>query len=85
MCLVVDCRFSLLHKISHWYSLRVPRLALAGEQTSLPHFFKSGFRVWLSADKLCEFKKIFFFFFSSFFFAKSLLIWDYCFVFCTNP
>ena len=21
MCLVVDCRFSLLHEISHWYSL----------------------------------------------------------------
>ena len=32
---------------------RIPRIP--GEQTSLPHFFKSGFRVWLSADKLCEY------------------------------
>ena len=34
-----------------------PAWLLPGEQTPLPHFFKSGFRVWLSVDKLFEWLK----------------------------
>ena len=60
---------------------RVPRIAFSHKRLYLT-FLSLVLVVWLSADKLCKSFKILFFFF---FFAKLFLIWDHCFVFCTNP